>query len=214
MCFSISLSKSKKQLENSSEASFRNDEKYQPKQFVSAFTKPLVPIITDKEPNTIRLFNWGLIPHWVKSEEMAKNIATKTFNARSETVHQKPSFRDAFRSQRCVVLADGFYEWRTDGKIKTPYHIFLEDHKTFAFAGIYNTWVNRDTGEVNDTFSILTQESNPFMSKIHNLKKRQPILIHSTKLWLEKGNFNTILTQSFHTDFKAVKLDKNFRKTI
>lgn len=214
MCFSISIAKKKTQLEKRFKATFEPSIVFEPQKFVTAFTKPLVPVITDTKADTIQLFNWGLIPHWVHSEEQAHDIATKTFNARSETVHQKPSFRDAFKSQRCLVLADGFFEWKTEGKIKTPHHIYLSDHQPFAFAGIYNSWVNKETGEINNTFSILTQEANPFMADIHNLKKRQPVVIHNTQDWLEKGDFNTQLEKSYSTDFCADVLERGFRKQL
>lgn len=214
MCFSISVAKNKSQLEKKFKAKLEPSFEFEPVSFITAFTKPLVSIITNDKQDYIQLYNWGLIPHWVKSEEQAKDIATKTFNARSETAHQKPSFRDAFKTQRCLVLADGFFEWKTEGKIKTPHHIYLKEHEPFAFAGIYNSWVNKETGEIQNTFSILTQEANPYMAEIHNLKKRQPIIVHNQQTWLENGDFNTILNDSYNTQFCADVLERDFRKRL
>ena len=132
----------------------------------------------------IQLYNWGLIPHWAKDITIRKN----TLNARMETINQKPSFRDAAKN-RCLVLVDGFYEWQwldDKGKKKQKYLITLPDDEAFAFGGIYNDWVDKSTGEVINTYTILTTDANDFMSIIHNSQKRMPLILNkdTEKDWL------------------------------
>ena len=102
-----------------------------------------------------------------------------TLNARIETIEDKPSFKNSI-NKRCLVIADGFYEWQwhdTKGKNKTKYEIGIKDHELFAFAGLYSQWINQHTGEIRDTYTIVTTEANPLMAEIHNIKKRMPIIL-------------------------------------
>ncbi len=127
---------------------------------------------------------WGLIPFWVKTEEEAKEISNRTLNAKSETVFQLPSFRNCIKKQKCLIIANGFYEWRhIDSKKKIPYLIGVRDPNRedtfypFTFGGIFDKWVNKDTGEVHETFAIITTPANAMMEIIHNSKKRMPLII-------------------------------------
>ena len=132
-----------------------------------------MPIITRKQgdqENELMIARWGLIPHWAKD----KKIAYSTINARSETAASKPAFRDAFKKRRCLVVADGFFEWRRDGEEKTPYLIQLKGGGPFAFAGLWSTWRPEDGEEVT-SFTIMTTEPNEFMAKIHN---RMPAILN------------------------------------
>ena len=108
------------------------------------------------------------MPFWTKDEVAAERIRTQTLNARAETIHQKPSFRASIMTKRCLVLVDGFYEWREEGKKKYPYYISLASNDAFALAGIWDRWLNNSTGEVKDTFSIITTRANPLLERIHN----------------------------------------------
>ncbi|UCH13733.1 MAG: SOS response-associated peptidase, partial [Bacteroidales bacterium] len=134
MCYTIEINLTREQIEKRFKANFINDPDFEPKKRVSAFTLPDLPVICSNSTDEVRLFTWGLIPFWVKNEEDAKSIRTKTFNARAETIAEKPSYKNSFRSKRCLVLADGFYEWHTEGKEKTPYFITLKDNSPFALA--------------------------------------------------------------------------------
>lgn len=214
MCFNISIAKEKKSLEKRFKAKFQEGIQFEPNYFLSAFAKPYVPVITNDKPNEIQLFKWGLIPHWVRTEEQAKDLSTKTFNARVETVKEKPSFRDAMKSKHCLVLADGFFEWKTEGKNKIPHYIYQEEMQPFAFAGIWNEWVNKESGEIHNTFSILTQDANPFMANIHNTKKRQPIILTEgvEKDWLNSGVDSSSYERiGFETQLQSHIIDRSFR---
>jgi putative SOS response-associated peptidase YedK len=142
---------------------------------INGFTFPKTPIITNHLENEIQLYHWGLIPAWAKDN----SIRAYTLNAKLETLTEKPSFKDNIKN-RCLIIADGFFEWKwldPKGKTKQQYQITLPDNSAFAFAGIYSEWVDKGTGEVFNTYSIVTTEANPFMAEIHNIKKRMPVIL-------------------------------------
>jgi putative SOS response-associated peptidase YedK len=143
------------------------------------------PVITSQSPDRIQLFNWGLIPLWTKTIDDAKKNRINTLNARSETVFEKPSFR-SISAKRCLIPSTGFYEWREYNKVKYPYFITLKDEPIFSMAGLYENWQDRATGEVFNTFSIITCSANPLMAKIHNAKERMPVILprENEMLWL------------------------------
>jgi len=188
MCFTIAIHLTRNEIEKRFGARFRPDTSYQPAYYQSAFTLPEIPVIADREPENLELFQWGLIPFWVKDAASAEGIQQKTFNARAETVAEKPSFRNSIRNKRCLVISRGFYEWQLRGNEKIPHFVYLKDDVPFAFAGIYDDWTDRDSGEIRTTFSIITTVANPLMEKIHNTKKRMPVILprEAEKEWLDK----------------------------
>lgn len=175
MCYHNKLSKDKAAIRKRFSAEFKED--FEPIYHSSGFTHPKWPVITSEENFVINQFSWGLIPFWVKANEQAKDIRISTLNAKSETVFELPSFRSIIERKRCLVLSDGFYEWKQVNKKKFPYHIGLKDTSLFAFAGIYDRWIDKQTGEEVATFSILTTPANPLMETIHNTKKRMPLIL-------------------------------------
>jgi putative SOS response-associated peptidase YedK len=177
MCFSISYALSKEGLEERFNANFEAPEIYQPAYHASAFNLPKVPIINSEKKDTIQLLTWGLIPFWVKDKKTADQLRTKTFNARAETVFEKPSFRSSIVDKRCLILVDGFFEWQhVEGK-KYPYFIQLSNHNPFAIAGIWDEWKNKENDNKIQTFSLITTKANPLLEKIHNSKKRMPVIL-------------------------------------
>ncbi len=124
---------------------------------------------------------WGLVPSWAKDLRMGNNL----INARSETVAEKPSFRTAFRQRRCLILADGFYEWKQERNIKQPYYIHFTDNRLFAFAGIWERWEKGDD-EPLESCAILTTKANTLMEPIHY---RMPVIVkpQNYALWLDPG---------------------------
>jgi putative SOS response-associated peptidase YedK len=186
MCYTIEINLTREQIEKRFGSKFRNGKEFKPGKRVSAFGLPSVPVICSDQPETVRLMTWGLIPYWVKDEESAKSIRMKTFNARSETLDEKPSFRNPLRTKRCMVLVNGFYEWQHIGKEKIPYFIRLKEDIPFALAGLYDNWLNKITGELINTFTIITTPANPMMEIIHNTKKRMPAILSPSgeKEWL------------------------------
>jgi putative SOS response-associated peptidase YedK len=182
MCFFYSLSELSKKLLKRYQLKFEFEFELQeqingPKHYVSGFDFPKMPVITNELPDRIQAYTWGLIPSWIKSSDQAMKIRAKTLNARGDTVFEKPSFRNGIRKRRCLVPADGFYEWREFQGKKYPYYIYLKDRELFSFAGIWEHWVDTETGELLKTFTILTTDANPLLEKIHNTKKRMPLIL-------------------------------------
>lgn len=123
---------------------------------------------------------WGLIPSWAKDA----SIGNRMINARAESVAVKPAFKKALQLRRCVVPADGFYEWLTEGKIKTPFRFGRQDAKLLAMAGLWETWKSLDSGSTLRTFTIITTDANAAVSPVHD---RMPALLQGRALetWLD-----------------------------
>lgn len=189
MCYGIAQMIKPRELEEHFAAHFENAELYRPSYYASAFNRPFIPVITNEETSTIRLLQWGLIPSWIKDAQVAKEISLKTINARSESVFDKPAFRQAIEERRCLVLVSGFFEWREINGKKYPYYIWLKNRTSFALAGIWDTWKNYRTGNVERTFSVLTTQANRLLAQIHNVKRRMPVIISKEKemLWLTRN---------------------------
>jgi putative SOS response-associated peptidase YedK len=171
MCFHNSINTDTKKLEQKYKKKLKETKPLLlPIFHASGFEYPLWPVIT---PSDIEPMNWGLVPAWVKSQTEADQIKSKTLNARSESIYEKASFKNA---RACVIPSTGFFEWQTVGKEKIPYFISLKDTEMFSMAGIYDIWINTK-GEPCLTYSILTTYANPLMEQIHNTKKRMPIIL-------------------------------------
>jgi len=189
LCYHTSLARSADYLEKRFQAKFEQRDLFEPIYHHSGFSAPLHPVIANESIESIRFFQWGLVPFWTKDESAAERIRTQTLNAKAETIHQKPSFRASIMTKRCLVLADGFYEWREEGKKKYPYYISLTSNDAFALAGIWDKWLNESTGEVKSTFSIITTKANPLLDRIHNTRKRMPVILRreDEKEYLERN---------------------------
>ncbi|MBX9690679.1 MAG: SOS response-associated peptidase [Candidatus Obscuribacterales bacterium] len=139
-----------------------------------------VPVIINIDRQIcLDAFQWGLIPSWVKDLKKAKPL----INARSETLCEKPSFRSSLKKRRCLVPADGFYEWKKTAAGKAPFYIYEKEHALLAFAGIYDEWKD-EAGHLLKTFSIITTEANGSMAPLHD---RMPVILppQAEQLWLD-----------------------------
>ena len=145
-----------------------------PTQFIAAIRR------NDENVPELAMLRWGLVPFWAKDP----SIGNRMINARAETVAEKPSFRNAYRKRRCLVLADGFYEWHREGDVKIPYFISLANEQAFAFAGLWEHWKNRDSDETLQTTTIVTTTANDFLGQIHH---RMPIVLEpdAATRWLD-----------------------------
>jgi putative SOS response-associated peptidase YedK len=142
--------------------------------------QPVAVVRATEKGNELGLLKWGLIPSWAKDP----TIAYKLINARSETVAEKPSFRSAFKSRRCLIPASGYYEWeKTEGRTKQPYFIRPRDEELFSFAGLWERWHDPE-GETVETCTILTTEANELMRPLHD---RMPVILGETgeEMWLD-----------------------------
>lgn len=137
-----------------------------------------IPTVLNQEPRRLRELRWGLIPRGSKDPA----LGSKLINARAETLSQKFSFRDPFRRQRCLVLADGFYEWKAQGRHKVPHYIHLQNHRPFAFAGLWDRWRDPQGQEILSVV-IITTRPNAIMQPIHS---RMPMILSPQHydLWL------------------------------
>jgi putative SOS response-associated peptidase YedK len=133
--------------------------------------QPIVRLNEENSERELALLRWGLIPFWAKDAK----IGQSTINAKSETVTTSAMFREALKRRRCLVPADGFYEWQTvDPKTKQPYAIGLADDSLFAFAGLWERWKDKITGQSLETYTVLTTEPNELTAPIHN---RMPVIL-------------------------------------
>jgi putative SOS response-associated peptidase YedK len=176
MCGRYSLTAREEDIEKRFEASFQG--KKLKKRWNLAPSDELA-VITGKQPETIQFFRWGLVPGWAQDP----SEGPKAINARIETIHEKPTFQYAFSQQRCLVLADSYYEWKQIGKEKIPYRITMEDGGLFAMAGIWESWKGPQD-QVVLSFSVITI---PALQRIAHLHERMPAMLSriNEKLWLD-----------------------------
>ena len=165
----------------------------------NGFTFPKVSCVTADDPYNISNLNWGLIPQWSKTDD----IKQYTLNARIETIDQKPSFKNA---KRCVIFADGFFEWKwldSKGRKKQKYLIEYPNSALFGFAGLYDQWVDKATGEIIKSCSLITTAAEGIMKEVHNSKLRMPLTVNIDSMiaWLNNQ------TVADYSDFKAVPAD-------
>lgn len=204
MCFHLSLSKTALELANRFDALF--EEAFDPVYYANGFNHPKWPVITTDKPKAIQLYEWGLVPFWVKTAQDAIRMKNNTLNAKSETVFEKPSFKFSISRKRCLVPATGFFEWKNVGGRKYPYFISRADDACFALAGIYENWTDKASGGRMDSFSILTTSANALLEKIHD-KKRMPLVLTKEyeKQWisdnLDKQDIHKLLDQKIDARF-------------
>jgi putative SOS response-associated peptidase YedK len=147
-------------------------------------TQNIASIRNDPEgERELVMLRWGLVPFWAKDP----SIGNRMINARAETVAEKPSYRNAYRHRRCIVLADGFYEWLRRGDVKTPYFISLASGQPFALAGLWENWTDKGTGESLQTTTLITTDANDFMAQLHH---RMPVVLEAKTAtdWLAGSN--------------------------
>ena len=170
-------------------------------------TEP-IPIVRAATNGSRRLdlARWGLIPRWARD----RAIGSKTFNARVETLSTKPAFRDALAQRRCIVLADAFYEWKTEGKRKVPHAMRMPDGAPFAMAGLWDVWTSPD-GEVIESCTVVTRAALGVVAELHN---RMPVVIDPAAIdtWLDAGQHDAarlvaLLESAVLRDFVIERLD-------
>jgi putative SOS response-associated peptidase YedK len=164
-------------------------------------TQAILSIRQAEDEREAVLLKWGLIPSWAKDPA----IGAKLINARSETVMEKPSFRDAFKKRRCIVPADGFYEWQRTGGKKQPYFFQMRDERPFGFAGLWDRWKSQE-GEVIETCTILTTEGNDILRPVHD---RMPVILYPEdyELWLDDDLRQSDVRQELLRPFAAFEMN-------
>lgn len=149
-------------------------------------SQQVVAIVNDGQKNILGQLRWGLVPHWARDEK----IGYKMINARMETLNEKPSFRSLYARRRCLIIGDGFYEWKQQGKIKQPHYFRLSSGEPFAFAGLWDKW-DGPNGPISSC-TIITTEANDTVKPIH---PRMPVILEpaAESLWLDKDITDSVL---------------------
>jgi putative SOS response-associated peptidase YedK len=157
----------------------------------------------DNGERELTMLRWGLIPFWAKDP----SIGNRMINARAETVAEKPSFRAAYRKRRCLVLADGFYEWHTEAGVKVPYFISLADGQAFAFAGLWENWQSKDSDESIQSTTVITTAANDFMLPLHH---RMPVVLEpeSAERWMQGDDDIVASATENAPEFRAWPVDR------
>ncbi|TGB03919.1 SOS response-associated peptidase [Halobacillus salinus] len=172
---------------------------YEPRYNIAPGQKVLA-VIQTREGKRAGMMYWGLVPSWAKDPQ----IGYKMINARSETAHEKPSFKRLMAEKRCLIIADSFYEWKKTESGKQPVRIFPENRSLFAFAGLWDHWKTED--EERFTCTILTQEANEFMQQVHH---RMPVILpkEQQEQWIEPVKWSSDHAHQFVEQLTMEDLD-------
>jgi len=157
----------------------------------------MVPAVINQAGRRLVMLRWGLIPSWAKD----LSIGNKMINARAETLAEKPSFRTLLQRRRCLIIADGFYEWKKEGTGKKPYRITLIDEEPFAFAGLWDSWTS-PAGEIIQSCTIITTAANELMQPIHN---RMPVILpkDAEQIWADPAVTDKLLLKDLLQPYPA-----------
>ena len=156
---------------------WENSEEYFPSYNIAPGQRS--PIVIQEEQRIVKLMKWGLIPTWSKDE----SIGYKMINARSETLTEKPAYQGLISKHRCVVIADGYYEWKREGKRKIPYYIFSQDKELLPMAGLWSSWTDSE-GNTKNTYTVITTEARTTIRTVHH---RMPVILDKNTFphWLD-----------------------------
>lgn len=217
MCFDISSTKIKQLIEKNRTAKFYRDFEYEPFFHTNGFIYPTVSIIKMNDPKIIYPSVWGFIPEWGQADTKSFRKKYNTLNAKSETLLNSKMFQESAREQRCIIIADGFFEPHNRYDETIPYYCYIPSNKLedgrdfFVFAGIYS-----ETDNINSNCSIITTEANNFFSEIHNVKKRMPLVLNEELVgeWLDpnlsKNHISSILKEGFtKKEFNSHSISKS-----
>jgi len=182
MCGRYTLTASREKLKREFELDDESLKAFRPRYNIAP--RQPVPALIQSQKTSLEFLIWGLIPSWAKDPE----IGNRMINARKETLAEKPSFRGPFKNQRCLILADGFYEWKQEGRRRIPYYICLKSRRPFTFAGLWSNWMSPSGSEIRSC-AIITGEPNQLVLSIHH---RMPIIISEAKraLWLDRDRYD------------------------
>lgn len=165
----------------------KDPEKFKPSYVLSAFNNDYLPVL--RQANLLEFFSWGYLQPTAKDSKESAEIKYNTANARCESIFEKPLYKEAIFEKRCVIALDGFFEWRHAFNKTFPHYIYHRTQPVLLMGGIWNEWVNPETGEVKETVSMMTTAANPLMEVIHNRKKRMPLILDdaAAQEWLQPG---------------------------
>ena len=172
-----------------------------PPRYNVAPTQPIPVVLWEEGARRFRLMRWGLLPSWVKDPQAFSLL----INARGESAAEKPAFRNAMKRRRCLIPADGFYEWKPDGARKRPHFVRMRDGAPFAFAGLWETWTGPN-GEEMDTVAIVTTTASPDIGHIH---ERMPVMLEpdAFHIWLDCAQVDATTAQAVLVPTRPGKLE-------
>jgi putative SOS response-associated peptidase YedK len=182
----------------------KNPNLYEPR-FNIAPSQMIDVVFEPESERIISQLKWGLVPSWSKDSD----IGNRMINARAETLTEKPSFREAFKSRRCIIPASGFYEWQKQAKgAKQPFYFYLKDKDVFGFAGLWESWIDKQTGEELETCTIITTEANNVLKSVH---ERMPVILkpESYDEWLDTKVKDTGRLQKLLVPYSAKEMDSH-----
>ncbi len=162
-------------------------------------------VLEPEKERIISQLKWGLVPSWSKDASTTKGL----INARAETLTEKPSFREAFKSHRCIIPASGFYEWQKKGTgVKQPFYFYLKEREVFGFAGLWEEWLDKQTGELLETCTIITTEANELLKSVHD---RMPVILkpESYDEWLDVKVKDTEKLQALLKPYPSEEMDSH-----
>jgi putative SOS response-associated peptidase YedK len=162
-------------------------------------------VLESEKERIISQLKWGLVPSWSKDASTSKGL----INARAETLTEKPSFREAFKSRRCIIPVSGFYEWQRKGAAtKKPFYFYLKEREVFGFAGLWESWIDKTTGEELETATIITTEANDVLKPVHD---RMPVILkqESYDEWLDSKVKNTNDLQKLLVPYSAKEMSSH-----
>ncbi len=202
MCGRYTLKAEKKEMEEEFGARVESAEAL-PARYNIAPTQ-FIPVVRHLEAERfLSAMKWGLIPSWAKDEK----IGNKMINARAETVAEKPAFRSAFKSRRCIVPASGFYEWKRlgDKEGKQPFYFYLKDKPVFGFAGLWEEWRDTKSGEILESCTIITTEANEVLLPVHD---RMPVILKAEdyEQWLDTKETKSERLQKLLVSYPAKEM--------
>lgn len=222
MCYLNSLAVKARQLAERYAISTQLEFDFGPEYRLEAYLHPYCPIVTME--HKLELFQWGLVPFWVKSRDQARSIMRGTMNARAEDIFDKPSYRTPILRRRCLIPSTGYFEYHypdPSKKLTVPYYLYLPDEKVFSMGGIYEYWRDPETGEMVRTFSQITVPANPLAAQIHNGGKnpgRMPLIImpEDEQAWLnpalDREDIDALMQTLPEKYLAAYPVRKDFKK--
>ena len=182
-----------------------NSKLFETPRFNIAPTHTIAVVLEADGERIVSSLKWGLIPSWAKDA----SIGSRMINARAETLAEKPSFKNAFKSRRCIIPASGFYEWQKQAKgAKQPFYFYLKDKDVYGFAGLYEEWLDKESGELVETCTIITTEANKVLEPVHD---RMPVILtpKSYDEWLDAKYKDTDKLQSLLVPYPAKEMDSH-----
>ncbi len=204
MCGRFTNKANRKQIDN--EFDVRLDSGIELTQSYNIAPSQYVGAVRFGEDNNKEFINlkWGLISFWAKDD----SFASKLINARAETLTEKASFREAYKKRRCIIPTTGFYEWEKTNTGKQPHFFFLPEKEVFGFGGLWEEWLDKETGELIETCTIITTEANKLLEKIHD---RMPVIIKQSDYenWLNNEKFDKLNSDKFFEPFSANKMSSH-----